>query len=193
MTAIILNLQPTIALTDEQFALICSTNRDLRLERTATGELVIMPPTGGETGKKSSSINAQLWLWNQQNKLGEVFDSSTGFKLPNGATRSPDAAWIKKERWERLTLEQQRGFIPLCPDFAIELRSKSDNLSDLQDKMQEYLANGLVLGWLIDPQNNQLEVYRSNLPVEVISNPVSISGDDILPGFTLDLTDILNL
>ena len=191
MTAITLNLQPTIELTDEQFALICSRNRDLRLELTATGELVIMPPTGGETGKRNSSINAQLWLWNQQNKLGEVFDSSTGFKLPNGATRSPDAAWIKKSRWESLTLEQQKKFIPLCPDFVIELRSNSDSLSDLQKKMQEYLANGLVLGWLIDPQNKQVEVYHSNCPVEIISNPVKLSGKNILSGFTLELKDIL--
>ena len=191
MTAITLNLQPTIELTDEQFELICSTNRDLRLERTATGELVIMPPTGGETGKRNSSINAQLWLWNQQHKLGEVFDSSTGFKLPNGATRSPDAAWIKKERWESLTPQQQKKFIPLCPDFVIELRSNSDNLSDVQKKMQEYLANGLVLGWLIDPQNKQVEVYQSDCLVEVLSNPVSLSNDDILLGFTLDLQGIL--
>ncbi len=222
MTPITLNLQPTIELTDEQFALICSTNRDLRLERTATGELVIMPPTGGETGKRNSSINAQLWLWNQQHQLGEVFDSSTGFKLPNGATRSPDAAWIKKERWESLTSEQQKKFIPLCPDFVIELRSdpaevssakeratirsNSDSLSDLQQKMtsdpasatdarerarmQEYSANGLVLGWLIDPQNKKVEVYKSNCSVEVISNPVSLSGENTLSGFTLDLKDI---
>ena len=192
MTPITLNLQPTIELTDEQFALICSTNRDLRLERTATGELVIMPPTGGETGKKNSRINAQLWLWNQQYKLGEVFDSSTGFKLPNGATRSPNAAWIKKERWERLTLKQRQKFIPLCPDFAIELRSNSDSLLALQKKMQEYLANGLVLGWLIDSPNNQVEVYQQDYQLEVISNPVSISGDDILLGFTLELKEILN-
>ena len=192
MTAITLNLQPTIELTDEQFALICSTNRDLRLERTAAEELVIMPPTGGKTGKRNSSINAQLWLWNQQYKLGEVFDSSTGFKLPNGATRSPDAAWIKKERWESLTSEQQKKFIPLCPDFLIELRSNPDSLSELQKKMQEYLANGLALGWLIDPQNKKVEVYKFNYSVEVLSNPVSLSGDYILPSFTLELKNILN-
>ncbi len=191
MMPITLNLQPTIELTDEQFALICSTNRDLRLERTATGELVIMPPTGGATGKRNSSINAQLWLWNQQYKLGEVFDSSTGFKLPNGATRSPDAAWVKKERWERLTLKQQQKFIPLCPDFVIELRCDSDSLLNPQKKMQEYLANGLVLGWLIDLPNNQVEVYQQDYQLEVISNPVSLSGDDILSGFTLELKDIL--
>ena len=206
MTAITLNLQPIIELTDEQFALICSTNRDLRLERTATGELVIMPPTGGETGRKNSDLNYQLEAWNRRYKLGLVFDSSTGFKLPNGATRSPDVAWIKKERWESLTLEQQKKFIPLCPDFVIELRSNSDNLSDLQKKtsdpasatdarererMQEYLANGLVLGWLIDPQNKQVEVYQSDCPAETISNPISLSGDDLLPGFTLELKDIL--
>lgn len=189
MSAITLNLHPTIELTDEQFALICSTNRDLKLERTATGELVIMPPTGGETGKKNSSINAQLWLWNQQSKLGEVFDSSTGFILPNGATRSPDAAWIKKSRWDSLTTQQQQQFIPLCPDFLIELRSNSDRLSDLQNKMQEYIANGLALGWLIDPINEKVEVYKQNYR-ETLTNPLNLSGEDILFDFTLDLTDI---
>ena len=193
MTAITLNLQPTIELTDEQFELICSTNRDLRLERTVTGELVIMPPTGGETGRKNSDLNYQLQAWNRRHKLGYVFDSSTGFKLPNGATRSPDAAWIKKERWESLNSQQQKKFIPLCPEFVIELRSNSDNLSDVQKKMQEYLANGLVLGWLIDPQNKQVEVYRSNRPVEVLSNPVSLYAGDILSGFTLELKEILEL
>ena len=191
MTAITLNLQPTIKLTDEQFALICSTNRDLRLELTTTGELVIMPPTGGETGKKNSSINAQLWLWNQKYKLGEVFDSSTGFKLPNGATRSPDVSWIKKARWETLTSTQQKKFIPLCPDFVIELRSNSDNLSDLQDKMKEYLANGLILGWLIDPQHKQVEIYQPDRAVKIISNSKKLSGNDVLPDFTLDLKYIL--
>ena len=191
MTAITLNLPSSIKLTGEQFALICSRNRDLRLELTATGELVIMPPTGGETGIKNSDLNYQLQAWNCKYKLGVVFDSSTGFKLPNGATRSPDAAWIKKEKWESLTSQQKKQFIPLCPDFAIELRSNSDNLSDLQDKMREYLENGLVLGWLIDPQNNQVEVYQSDFSVEAILNPIRLSGEDILPGFTLELKDIL--
>jgi Uma2 family endonuclease len=191
MTAITLNLYPTLELTDEQFALICRTNRDLKLERTATGELVIMPPTGGETGKKNSSINAQLWLWNQQEQLGEVFDSSTGFKLPNGATRSPDAAWIEKTRWNSLTAEQQQQFIPLCPDFVIELRFNLDNLSELQKKMQEYVDNGLLLGWLIDPQNQQVLVYQQNCSVKIIDNPTSLSGEKILSGFTLNLIGIL--
>ena len=167
MTAITLNLQPTIELTDEQFQAICSSNRDLKLERTATGELIIMPPTGGETGKYNSNINAQLWLWNQQTKLGEVFDSSTGFKLPNGATRSPDTAWIKKDRWNSLTPQQKKQLIPLCPDFLIELRSDSDSLSELQKKMQEYLSNGLALGWLIDLQNKQVEIYKQNSQVQL--------------------------
>ena len=191
MTAITLNLKPIIKLTDEQFALICSTNRDLRLERTATGELVIMPPTGGETGIKNSDLNYQLQVWNRKHKLGFVFDSSTGLKLPNDATRSPDASWIKKARWETLTSTQQKKFIPLCPDFVIELRSNSDNLSDLQDKMKEYLANGLILGWLIDPQHKQVEIYQPDRAVKTISNPTKLSGNDILPEFTLDLEDIL--
>ena len=191
MTAITLNLKPIIKLTDEQFALICSTNRDLRLERTATGELVIMPPTGGETGIKNSDLNYQLQVWNRKHKLGFVFDSSTGLKLPNDATRSPDASWIKKARWETLTSTQQKKFIPLCPDFVIELRSNSDNLSDLQDKMKEYLANGLILGWLIDPQHKQVEIYQPDRAVKIISNSKKLSGNDVLPDFTLDLKYIL--
>lgn len=191
MTAIILNLKPTIELTDAQFESICSTNRDLRFERSATGELIIMPPTGGDTGNKNWSICGQLWQWNQQFQLGKGFDSSTGFILANGATRSPDAAWIKKERWDTLTSEQRKKFIPLCPDFAVELRSHSDNLSELQQKMQEYLDHDLLLGWLIDPQSQQVLIYQANCQVQILSQPTSLSGDDILPGFILDLTEIL--
>ncbi len=191
MTAITLNLDPIIHLTDEQFYQLCQTNPEVKFERTAKGELIVMPPTGGETGKKSGSIFGELWLWNRQQKLGVAFDSSTGFKLPNGADRSPDAAWVRLERWEALTPEQRQKFPPLAPDFVVELRSASDDLKPLQEKMQEYRDNGVRLGWLIDPQNQRVEIYRSGREVEVLQSPASLSGEDVLPGFVLDLSGIL--
>ena len=189
-SAIELLIPETLSLTDEQFLEICRVNQDLRLEKTATGELIIMHPTGGETGKQNSGINAQLWLWNQQTKLGEVFDSSTGFLLPNGSNRAPDAAWITQEKWKQLTPEQRKKFIPLCPDFAIELRSPNDSLSKLQMKMQEYLENGMRLGWLINPEHKQVEIYREGKQKEVLDNPKTLSGESILPDFSLDLETI---
>jgi Uma2 family endonuclease len=187
MTALILNMPQSVQLTDEQFFELCQVNRDLKFERTATGELIIMSPTGGGTGRRNSGINAQLWLWNQQTQLGEVFDSSTGFKLPNGADRSPDASWIPAEKWNELTLEQQERLLPLCPDFVIELRSPSDSLQSLQDKMQEYIDNGTRLGWLINRQNRQVEIYRQGRQKQVLSAPATISGEDVLPEFILNL------
>ncbi len=177
----------TLKVTQEQFEELATANRDVQLERTATGELIIMPPTGGETGKRNIDIAFQLQAWNRQAKLGVAFDSSTAFRLPNGADRSPDAAWVSQERWEALTPEQQETFPPLCPDFVIELRSKSDNMEPLRQKMQEYLANGLRLGWLIDAKNKRVEIYRQNREVEVLESPVSLSGEEVLPGFVLDL------
>ena len=176
--------------THEQFQQIAAVNRDLRLERTATGELIVMPPTGSETGNRNLDISGQLWLWNRQTKLGVVFDSSSGFKLPNGADRSPDASWVKLERWQTLTPKEQEGFAPLCPDFVVELRSKSDNMEPLREKMREYIANGARLGWLIDRKNQKVEIYRQNQDVEILNNPRTLSGGDVLPGFVLDLTDI---
>jgi len=189
--ALIVNLRPAIELTDEQFEQICQSNRDLRLERTAQGELVVMPPTGGETGSRNTSLTGQLWAWNRQAGLGKVFDSSTGFKLANGATRSPDVAWVRQERWQALTPEQQREFVPLCPDFAIELCSPSDNFADSRVKMQEYLDNGLLLGWLIDPDDQRVEIYRLGQAIEGLDRPTMLSGSAILPGFVLDLAEIL--
>ena len=181
----------SIPINDEQFYQLCQDNRDLRFERHANGDIVIIPPTGGETGNRNIEIAYQLQSWSRQNKFGIAFDSSTGFKLPNGAERSPDASWIPLAKWNHLTVKQRQKFIPLCPDFVIELRWDSDSLLNLQKKMQEYLANGLVLGWLIDLPNNQVEVYQQDYQLEVISNPVSLFGDDILSGFTLELKDIL--
>jgi Uma2 family endonuclease len=162
----------------------------VRLERTATGELIIMPPTGGNTGKQNLDFEGQLWFWNRQTKLGIAFNSSTAFHLPNGADRSPDAAWISNKRWNALSPEQQDTFPPLCPDFVIELRSKTDSMKTLREKMQEYLDNGLLLGWLIDTKNKKVEVYRQNQSVEVLDNPSTLSGENILPGFILDLQGV---
>lgn len=187
MSNLPLNIPPNLKVSQEQFAILAAANRDVQLELTATGELIIMPPTGGNTGKRNIDIEGQLWFWNRQTKLGVTFNSSTAFLLPNGAERSPDAAWVSQTRWDRLKPEEQDSFPPLCPDFAIELRSKSDNMEPLRKKMQEYIDNGLRLGWLIDTKNKQIEIYRANQPVEVLDNPTSLSGEDVLLGFVLDL------
>lgn len=182
-----LNIPPYLKVTQEQFAILAAANQEVQLELTATGELIIMPPTGGNTGKRNIDIEGQLWYWNRQTKLGVAFNSSTAFLLPNGAERSPDAAWVSQARWDSLKSEEKESFPPLCPDFAIELRSKSDNMQPLRQKMQEYINNGLRLGWLIDTKNQKVEIYRANRPVEVLDNPTSLSGEDVLPGFILDL------
>jgi Uma2 family endonuclease len=187
MSNLPLNIPPNLKVTEEQFSLLAAANRDVQLELSATGELIIMPPTGGNTGKRNIDIEGQLWFWNRQTKLGVAFNSSTAFRLPNGAERSPDAAWVSQSRWDALTLEEQETFPPLCPDFAIELRSKSDNMEPLRQKMREYIDNGLRLGWLIDTKNKQVEIYRANQPIEVLDNPTSLSGEDVLPGFILNL------
>lgn len=180
-----------LQVTPEQFVVLTAANRDLRLERTATGNLIVNPPTGSESGRRNLSISGQLSNWYEANKtLGEAFDSSTGFELPNGANRSPDAAWVRQERWESLTPEQRKGFGPLCPDFVVELRSETDSLKELREKMQEYVGNGARLGWLIDPKNKQLDVYRKGQAVEVLENPSTLSGEEILLGFTLTLKRI---
>ncbi len=183
---IILNVK-TVGLSDEQFYQLCQINENWQLEETAKGELLIMPPVGAISGNRESDLNGYIWLWNRQTKLGKVFSSSTIFILPNGGKRSPDVAWIANERWETLTQEQQEKFAPICPDFVIELRSRTDSLSQLQEKMSEYLDSGLRLGWLIDPQNQQVEIYRQNQPQELVSLPSTLSGEDVLPGFTLEL------
>ncbi|ABA20684.1 Protein of unknown function DUF820 [Trichormus variabilis ATCC 29413] len=196
METLTLNVPPAVGLTDEQFYQLCIANDEWRIELTAEGELIIMPPTGGESGIRNANLTTDLNLWNRQAKLGKVFDSSTEFRLPNGAFRSPDAAWVKLERWEALTSEQKRRFPPLCPDFVIELRSETDSLKKLRAKMQEYRDNGARLGFLIDPQTPLVEIYRSDAEVETINfsanQPPQLSGEDVLPGFILDLALILN-
>lgn len=176
-----------LSITLEQFVKLEAANRDLRLERTAKGELIVNPPTGWETGNRNGKINQQLFNWADVDGTGIAFESSTGFTLPNGAIRSPDASWVSQKRWQTLTDEQLVTFPNICPDFVVELRSSSDTLKSLQDKMVEYMENGAKLGWLINPQQRQVEVYRPGLTVEILDNPVELSGEEVLPGFLLDL------
>lgn len=185
-----INIPQTFKVSHEQFQEIASVNRDLRLERTATGELIVMPPTGSDTGNRNLDIEGQLWLWNRRTRLGKAFNSSTGFHLPNGANRSPDAAWVKLEGWDALTPKQKAGFAPICPDFVVELRSPSDQIETLREKMREYRENGANLGWLIDRKNRKVEIYRQGQDVEVLDHPSSLSGEDVLPEFVLDLTEV---
>lgn len=191
MTALILNLSPTIELTNDQFLQLCVNNRDLRLEQTATGELIIMPPTGWKSGNRNGRLTQRLFNWTDADGTGLAFDSSTGYFLPNGAKRSPDASWVSRERLETLNPDPTR-FLPMAPDFAVELRSANDDLKTLQKKMQEYIDNGVRLGWLIDPQNQRVEIYRPEQDIEVLQSPISLSGEDVLPGFVLDLNQILS-
>lgn len=192
MTAFTLDLSSIVALTDEQFFQLCQAHRDYRFERTTRGELIVMTPAGGETGNRNADLTFQLKDWNRHQKLGLVFDSSTGFKLPNGADRSPDASWVAKARWNALTPEQRQKFPPLCPDFVVELCSPSDSLKTVQAKMQEYLENGARLGWLLDPETERVEIYRPDQPVEVLRSPATLSGESVLPGFVLNVAAVMH-
>ncbi|MFS0516903.1 Uma2 family endonuclease [Nostoc sp. UIC 10607] len=187
---VVLQLQPAIALTEDQFYEFCQLNGDFRIERNAAGELVIMPPTGSETDQHNFDIIVQLGIWTKQDGTGVGFGSSGGFTLPNGAVRSPDAAWIKRDRWEAIPPELRKKFAPICPEFVIELRSETDNLRILQDKMQEYIDNGTQLGWLIDRKQRRVFIYRSNIAVEVLDNPKTLYGEPLLPGFVLNLSQV---
>jgi Uma2 family endonuclease len=186
MTTISLNLN-TVNLTEEQFYNLCRVNETWQIEYTAQGELVIMTPVGSLGGSREADLITVLGIWNKQTQLGVVFSSATIFSLPNGGKRSPDVAWIKRERWEALSLEEQEGFAPICPDFVIELRSKSDSLTILQAKMEEYLDAGIRLGWLINPQQQEVYIYRPEQEVEVVKLPATLLGEGVLPGFYLEL------
>ncbi len=179
-----------LKVTETQFIELVRVNPDLRLELTATGELIVMAPTGSESGSRNAELTIDLGTWNRRVGLGVVFDSSTGFRLPNGAIRAPDLAWVTQARWDCLTPEQRRGFAPLCPDFVMELASATDDIDELREKMDEYLANGCRLGWLIDPRIQQVEIYRPSQSVEVLPMTVMLSGEDVLPGFVLNLQTI---
>lgn len=185
-----LRIRPAIELTDDEFFALCQLNRDLRFERTSQGDIIIMPPTGAATGVRNADITRQLGNWAKRDGTGAVFDSSTGFKLPNSADRSPDAAWIPRSRLATVTAEQKEKFPPLCPDFVIELLSPTDTLAATQAKMTEYIENGAQLGWLIDPEMRQIHVYRPHQAVVVLKNVAEIGADPELPGFVLDLREI---
>jgi Uma2 family endonuclease len=180
----------TVRVSSAEFDRLCQINPDLRLELTKDGELIVMPPVGGESGDRELNFGSQLYVWNQLTRLGKAFSSSTIFILPNGSKKSPDTAWVELSRWEALTPEDRKKFPPLAPDFVIELRSETDRLPDLQAKMQEYCDNGVRLGWLINPQQQQVEIYRIGNEVVILNAPNTLSGEDVLPGFTLDLSAI---
>lgn len=176
-----------VHLTDEQFYQLCIHNPELDIERNAKGVLIVMSPVGGDSGNREMDLGGELYVWNKQTQLGKVFSSSTLFKLPGGSDRSPDAAWVELSRWQALTPEQRKRFPPIAPDFVIELRSRTDDLATLQAKMQEYLDSGVRLGWLFNPQDQQVEVYRQGQDKEVKSLPVQLSGEAVLPGFILQV------
>jgi Uma2 family endonuclease len=186
----VLQMQPDVMMTDDQFFDFCQLNRDFRIERNVFGDLLIMSPTGSETDERNFDLIGQLWIWTKQNGTGVGFGSSGGFTLPNGAIKSPDAAWIQRSRWEAIPSEQRKKFAPICPEFVIELRSETDNLKLLQDKMQEYIDNGTELGWLIDRKQRKVFIYRLQLTVEELDHPLTLSGENVLPGFVLDLSQI---
>ncbi|MBW4538197.1 MAG: Uma2 family endonuclease [Myxacorys chilensis ATA2-1-KO14] len=185
-----IDLKPFIELTDDQFFQLCCNHPDIKFERSAGRELIIVPPTGGETGNRNFEIATEFGIWNRQYKLGVCFDSSTGFNLPNGGDRAPDVAWVRQDRWDTLTPEQKEKFPPIAPDFVLELMSPSDKLSDVQAKMQEYMTSGVRLGWLIDRKTHRVEIYRLNQPVDVLQDPETLSGEDVLPEFVLSLNPI---
>jgi Uma2 family endonuclease len=180
----------TLRVTHEEFEKLCQDNRDRSFELTATGELVVMPPVGGESGNSELELGGELFVWNRQARLGKVFSSSTIFVLPNGAGRSPDAAWVELSRWEALTPEQRRKFPPLAPDFVMELRSATDRLPPLREKMEEYRSNGVRLGLLIDPKNKQVEIYKPGQEPEILESPTEIDCGEVMPGFVLSLSEI---
>ncbi|BAZ80704.1 Uma2 family endonuclease [Sphaerospermopsis kisseleviana CS-549] len=186
----VIKMQPDIIMTDDQFFDFCQLNRDFRIERNQFGDLLIMSPTGSETDERNFNLIVQLGIWTKKDGTGVGFGSSGGFTLPNGAVRSPDAAWIKKERWEAIPTEQRKKFAPICPDFVVELRSETDSLKTLQEKMEEYIENGVKLAWLIDRKQQKVYIYRPSQPVEELDHPQTLNGEDILPGFVLDLREI---
>ncbi|HNH82710.1 MAG TPA: Uma2 family endonuclease [Acidobacteriota bacterium] len=187
---VVLRFDPVIQMTEGQFFDFCQQNDDWQIERTAQGEIEIMPPTGGITSRRNFLLGHLFAKWEEETGTGLCFDSNCGFTLPNGADRSPDIAWVANERWEKLTETEQEHFVPLCPDFVLELRSPTDNLSRLQQKMEEYIENGARLGWLIDPKNKRVYVYQPDQSVQTLENPSALSGEPVLRGFTLDLAQI---
>ncbi len=190
MTAFTLDLTPLSTLSREDFIRLCAANPDLKLERTAQGELIVMAPTGGETGNLNFEVAGEVYVWNRQSRLGKSFDSSTGFSLPLGSDRSPDLAWIPMQTWEALDPILRQGFLPLCPDFVVEIVSPTDSWIRTQAKMQEYMDNGCRLGWLLDPKLKRVLIYRQGQDPELLEDPETLSGEDVLPGFILRIWEI---
>ncbi|MGK7920092.1 MAG: Uma2 family endonuclease [Trichodesmium sp.] len=188
---IVLQMLPDLKMTEEQFFEFCQINRDLRIETNKFGELLIMPPTGSETGNREFNICVQLGLWSEEDGTGLAFSSSTGFTLSTGAKKSPDASWIKLERGQSLSQEQKEKFAPICPDFVVELMAPSDNLKTLQEKMAEYMAEpGVKLGWLIDRKERKVYIYRPGIATQCLENPDNVSGEPVLPGFVLKMSKV---
>ncbi len=188
---IILQLPPQLKMTDEDFFELCQMNRDLQIEQNKLGQLLIMTPEGSTTGNRNLGIGAYLYLWAEKDGTGIAFGSSTGFTLSTGAKKSPDASWMRLDRWNSLTPEEQEKFAPICPDFVLELRSSSDRLKTLQEKMEEYMEEpGVQLGWLIDRKNRKVYIYRPGMETECLNNPATVSGDRVLPGFVLNLSKV---
>lgn len=183
--------RPGLVVSPEAFWDLCIANPSLRLSRTADGELIAMSPAGSETSARNLDLAAQLWVWNQATGLGVAFESSAGFTLDDGFTHAPDAAWVSKDRWAALEPSKRRRFAPICPDFVVELMSPSDSRSETRSRLRSFIEHGARLGWLLDPDRREVEVHRPGQPVELLSDPKSLSGEDVLPGFTLDLTGIL--
>lgn len=186
----VLQMLPNMVMTDDQFFDFCQLNRHFRIERNQIGDLFIMSPTDSETGQRNFNLIGELGIWTKQDGTGVGFGSSGGFTLPNGAVRSPDAAWIKRTKWEAIPADKRKKFAPICPEFVVELRSENDSLSTLKEKMQEYIDNGTQLAWLIDRKQRQVFIYRPNCGIEELDNPQTLTGEDILPGFVLDLSEI---
>lgn len=185
-------ITPRRNFTDDEFWQFCARHRELRIEMTSEGQMIIMLPVGGEGSSRNFNLTTEFGIWVKQDKTGIGFDSSGGFRLPNKAKRSPDAAWVKLERWNALNEQDRRKLVPLCPDFVVELRSYTDRLKKLQEKMEEYIENGAQLGWLIDPIKKKVHIYRHDVPVEILDNPAEVSGEPLLNGFTLKLAGILD-
>jgi len=190
MTSLTLRLDPILQLTDDQFLEICRANPDVKLEQNEKGELIIVAPTGGDTGIYNAKLTTRFVVWNEQAKLGEVFDSSTCFQLPSGAKRSPDVAWVHQDRWDSLSPEEKEKFPPIAPDFVLELLSPTDSLKELQEKMQEYISNGVKLGWLLDRKTRRVEIYRPGQDVEILEDSATLSGENLLPNFRLNLQSV---
>jgi len=189
--SVVVHFDPSkLQMNDQEFFEFCQLNPDLRIERSSKGDISVMAPTGGKAGRRNAKLIARLVVWAEQYATGQVFDSSTVFTLPNSAKRSPDVSWVSNQRWDALTPNQKEQFPPLCPDFVLELRSRTDSLAELEAKMEEYLSNGAQLGWLLDPFERKVHIYRAGTDVEILDDPETVSGESVLEGFVLEVRSL---